>query len=62
MSVNDTLAPHELIGGDDLKKLLRAVERIQQITNRPLRVWEMRMFAASTMECLEEITDTVAVP
>ena len=62
MPVNDTLAPHELIDGDCLKKLLCAVECLAQVNNRPLRVWEMRMFAASTMECLEEITDTVAVP
>ena len=62
MSVKDTLAPHELIDGACLKKLLCAVERLQQITNQPLRVWEMRMVAASTTEYLEKITDTMIVP
>jgi hypothetical protein len=62
MPVNDTLAPHELIDGDCLKKLLCAVECLAQVNNRPLRVWEMRTVAASTMEELEEITDTVVVP
>jgi hypothetical protein len=63
MSVNDTLAPHELIDGDCLKKLLRAVECLEaQIKNRPLREWEMRMIAASTMEYLEKMRDTIIVP
>jgi hypothetical protein len=39
-------------------KLLRGVEDLEaQIKNRPLAVWEMRMVAASTMECLEKMTD-----
>jgi hypothetical protein len=62
MSVNDKLAPHELIDGDYLKKLLCAVEYLAQINNRPLRVWEMSMVAASTREYLEKITDTIIVP
>ena len=62
MPVNDTLAPHELIDGDCLKKLLCAVECLAQVNNRPLRVWEMRMVAASTMEHLEKITDAIIVP
>ena len=52
-----TTAPHEMINGDDLNKLLRAVERIEQIKNRPLSVWEMKIVAASTMDYLEKITD-----
>jgi hypothetical protein len=62
MSVNDTVAPHESIDGEYLKKLLCAVEYLAQINNRPLRVWEMSTVAASTMEYLEKITDTIIVP
>jgi hypothetical protein len=62
MSVNDALAPHELIDGDCLKKLLCAVEYLAQINNRPLHVWEVKMIAASTVETVEEIADTMVVP
>jgi hypothetical protein len=56
------LDPVPQIDGDCLKKLLCAVEYLAQINNRPLRVWEMRMVAASTTEYLEKITDTMIVP
>ena len=58
-----TLAPHELLDGDHLRKLLRAVEGLDaQIKNRPLSVWEMRLVAASTMEYLEKMADKIVVP
>ena len=44
------------------KELPRAESRIEQIKNRPLRVWEMRMVAASAMKHLEKITNTIVVP
>lgn len=53
----------ELIEDNGLKKLLRAFEDLEaQIKNRPLSVWEMKMVAASTMEHLEKMTDTIIVP
>jgi hypothetical protein len=52
-----------LIDDNGLKKLLRAFEDLEaQIKNRPLLVWEMKVVAASTMEHLEKMTDTIIAP